>query len=75
MILLGILTWPALVAGALLIAVLTFGSCLIQDWNAAGVQLLYAVVYALLLASCRYNTISVDALLVRRRPNQPIPRA
>jgi len=65
LILLGALTRPALLAGALLIAVLSFGSCLIQDWNAAGFQLIYATVYALLLASCRYNAISIDRWLGR----------
>jgi len=67
LVLFGIFTPPALVAGRLLIAVLSFGSGLIQDWNAIGIQLLYAAAYALLLAFCRYNVISLDALLNRRR--------
>jgi len=33
LVLFGIFTRPALVAGGLLIAVLSFGSGLIQDWN------------------------------------------
>ncbi len=66
LILVGFLTRPALILGALLIAVLSFGSCLIQDWNAAGFQLLYALVYALLLVFCRYNTISLDGLRDRK---------
>ncbi len=65
LILVGLLTRPALILGALLIAALSFGSCLLQDWNAAGFQLLYAAVYGLLLMFCRYNTISLDELLHR----------
>lgn len=66
LVLFGILTRPALILGALLIAVLSFGSCLTQDWNAAGFQLLYALVYALLIVFCQYNTISLDGLRVRK---------
>lgn len=51
--------------GMLLIAALTFGSALIQDWNAAGIQLLYALVYAVLLGLRRNNVISVDGLFQR----------
>lgn len=67
LILFGIFTRLTLVAGGLLIAVLSYGSGLIQDWNALGTQLLYAAVYALLLAFCHYNTISLDTLLERCR--------
>jgi thiosulfate dehydrogenase [quinone] large subunit len=56
----------ALVGGSLLMAVLTFGSCLLQDWSAAGTQLLYAFVYAALLFLFSYNDWSVDALLQKR---------
>ncbi|HWA95386.1 MAG TPA: MauE/DoxX family redox-associated membrane protein [Terracidiphilus sp.] len=56
----------ALVGGSLLMAVLTFGSCLLQDWSAAGTQLLYAFVYAALLFLFSYNGWSVDALLQKR---------
>ena len=39
-----------LVAGSLLILALTFGTTLRQDWSTAGVQLIYAAIYAALLA-------------------------
>ena len=63
----GAFTRAALIAGALLIAVLTFGSTLHQDWDVAGLQLIYATVYFLLLALRRYNAFSVDGLLSRER--------
>jgi len=67
LVLFGAFTRAALIAGALLIAVLTFGSTLHQDWDVAGLQLIYATVYFLLLALCRYNAFSVDGLLSRER--------
>ncbi len=63
LILFGAATRYALVAGALLMIVLTFGSTLHQDWQVAGLQLIYAIVYALLIAFQRYNSWSLDRLL------------
>ncbi len=60
LVLFGAFTRIALIAGALLIAVLTFGSTLHQDWDIAGLQLIYAVVYFLLIALQRYNAFSLD---------------
>ena len=53
----------AYVFGLLLIASLTFGDALRQDWDSAGLQLIYALLYAILLASREYNVISVDGWL------------
>jgi thiosulfate dehydrogenase [quinone] large subunit len=63
LVLVGIRTRLALVAGSLLILTLTFGATLTQDWESAGLQLIYATVYASLLAFRNYNTFSVDGLL------------
>lgn len=43
LVLLGLLTRYALIGGALVILMLTFGSTLVQDWNAAGQT--YALVF------------------------------
>ena len=59
-ILVGIWTRWALVIGALEIAVLMFGISLTQNWSVAGTQMIYAVVYAILLAFAEYNRWSVD---------------
>jgi thiosulfate dehydrogenase (quinone) large subunit len=59
-ILLGLWTIPALALGALEIAVLTFGIALTQNWSIAGLQMIYAVVYAILLAFAEYNRWSID---------------
>jgi thiosulfate dehydrogenase [quinone] large subunit len=65
LVLIGIRTRLALVAGSLLILTLTFGATLNQDWESAGLQLIYAIVYASLLAFRHHNKISIDALLER----------
>lgn len=67
LLLLGIRTRAAIIGGALLILVLTFGSSLIQDWQAASTQLLYAAVYAGLLFLLPFNEWSIDALLQRKK--------
>ena len=54
-----------LVAGGLLILVLTFGSTLHQDWEIAGLKLTYALLYSLLIAFREYNSISFDRLFSR----------
>lgn len=48
-ILLGVRLMHALFFGGLLMTALTFGTCLRQDWPNAGLQLGYAVAYAILL--------------------------
>ena len=66
LLLIGLRTHAALIGGGLLILILTFGSSLIQDWNAAGSQLIYALAYAALLFLLRYNTWSIDHALEKR---------
>ena len=61
LILVGWRTRAALIAGSLLMAVLTFGSCLRQDWQGAGAQLVYAAVLAALLAFRERNVHALDA--------------
>jgi thiosulfate dehydrogenase [quinone] large subunit len=65
LLLLGLRTRAALVAASLLIMVLTFGSSLLQEWPIVGSQLIYALVYSLLLFLLRYNGWSVDAWMNR----------
>ena len=63
LVLIGLRTRAALTAGALLIMVLTFGVTSLQNWGAAGEQLIYAVAFALLLAFAAVDRYSVDARL------------
>ena len=64
---LGLFTRFALAAGALFMIALTFGTTSTQNWNAAGTQLLYSLAYFALLWLLEANTLSLDALLHRRR--------
>jgi thiosulfate dehydrogenase (quinone) large subunit len=64
-ILLGLFTRHFLAAGALLILVLTVGAGLRQDWEIAGLQVIYAAVYAMLLAFSSANRYSIDNLYER----------
>lgn len=65
LILLGLGTRWALLLGAALICALVFGTSLRSDWNTLAIQMLYALIYAALLAGREYNSYSVDALLTR----------
>lgn len=63
LLLLGLkMRWTVVASGALL-AVLTYGSCMVQDWQATGAQMIYAIAYALLLILRQWNVISLDGLL------------
>jgi thiosulfate dehydrogenase [quinone] large subunit len=67
LLLIGFRTRAALVGGALLMLILTFGSSLVQDWQAASTQLLYSAVYAALLFLLRFNGWSIDVLCHRKK--------
>jgi len=70
LLLLGLVTRWTLVAGSLLMLTLTFGTTLRQDWPSAGLQLIYSIVYAALLAFRSLNLYSVDSLLHRNSKPQ-----
>jgi thiosulfate dehydrogenase (quinone) large subunit len=67
LLLLGLRTRATLIAASLLIAILTFGSAIIQDWTSASIQLTYALVYAALLFLRRYNSWSIDTWIETNR--------
>lgn len=61
LILLGLFSRMTYLAGLLLMMSLTFGSTLRQDWDSAGLQLIYVIVYAGLLAFREYNHLPFAA--------------
>ena len=71
LILLGLGLRGALVAGMVLMLILQFGTCLRQDWNAAGAQLIYVGLYAALLATLHWDRCSADGWR-RRPPEEPV---
>jgi thiosulfate dehydrogenase (quinone) large subunit len=67
LLLLGLFTRFALIAGGLVMAALVFGTNLAQDWNVAGLQLIYCFLYYYLLAHRReMNLWSLDRWLRRK---------
>ncbi len=67
LVLLGLLRRPAYVLGLLLIASPTFGTTLRQDWTAASEQLIYALLYAILLATRTDDVYALDNVWRRQR--------
>jgi thiosulfate dehydrogenase (quinone) large subunit len=60
-VLFGFQTKRALISGSVLMLVLMFGSTLRQDWPTVGIQLMYSLVYSLLLAGTPVNYYSIDS--------------
>jgi len=63
LVLLGLWTQEALLVGSAAMAALIFGSALRSEWDTVAIQLLYAAIYAALLAAREYNAYSLDAVL------------
>ena len=64
-LLLGLLTRIALIAGSALMVLLMAGATLAQDWETAGLQLIYCLAYFVLLTLRDRNLFSLDTLLRR----------
>ncbi len=58
----GLWTRFALIAGALVLTMLVIGTNLAQDWNVAGLQLIYAFLYYYLLVHRDQNVVSIDGI-------------
>lgn len=67
LLIIGLWTRWNLLAHIALMASLTFGMSLIQNWAVVGSQLVYALAFFILLYLNRPNRFSVDGLLRRRR--------
>ena len=55
LMILGLWTSVALIAGSLLMLMLQIGTCLAQNWDVAGAQLIYVLLYFILLTYCERN--------------------
>ena len=62
LVLLGLASRFAMIAGALVMLCLVIGTNLAQDWVVAGLQLIYCFIYYYLLANLDQNALSVDGL-------------
>jgi len=65
LLLLGLFTRFALVAGSLVLIILTAGITLAQNWDVAGIQLIYCAIYFVLLTHRGRNFYSLDTLIAR----------
>lgn len=70
LLLLGLFTRIALIAGFLVMIVLMAGIKLAQDWETAGLQLIYCLIYFVLLTYLNRNHFSLDTLLRRSAANR-----
>lgn len=67
----GLFQRAALAAGAVMIAVLVFGTALLQRWDTLTQQMIYALVYAALIATRSWDRWSLDAARSASRPPRP----
>jgi thiosulfate dehydrogenase (quinone) large subunit len=62
----GLWTRWALVAGALLIVALVFGTALRSDWETLSIQMIYGIIYYLLLTGRTYDYFALDTVCTKR---------
>lgn len=62
----GLFTKPALIAGGLVMTILILGSCLIENWEILPSQLIHAAFFAILLQFAANNTYSLDNLFFNK---------
>ncbi len=65
-LILGLLTRVALAGGAVFMMALTIGVTANQQWDVAGQQLVYSVVFFVLLFLAEHNRLSVDGMFAGR---------
>ncbi len=65
---LGLWTLFALIAGGLLMLMLQIGACLAQNWPLAGDQLMYVLLFFILLTYCDRNCWSIDRYRKGKHP-------
>ncbi len=67
LLILGLFTRKALIAGGLMMVILIFGSSMIENWEAIPSQLIHAAFFSVLLNYIRHNSFNLDNLL--RKPH------
>lgn len=60
LLILGLFTYRAAIAGALLIAMLILGSCLAEHWEWAGGQMIYALFFYFIISNTNDNVFALD---------------
>lgn len=62
LLILGLVLRPALVAGTLLMILLISACCLIENWSAVGIQMVYLAFYCVMIATATFDSRSLDSL-------------
>jgi thiosulfate dehydrogenase [quinone] large subunit len=70
LVLFGLATRFGLTLGGIWMVALIFGSTLIEKFDLVGIQLLYSLIFFLLLQNLEQNTLSIDRLLWRTDKSQ-----
>ena len=63
LLLIGLFTRQALIAGGVVMILLIFGSTLTENWEFLVTQLIHTAIFALLLSNLSYNSYATDKLL------------
>jgi thiosulfate dehydrogenase [quinone] large subunit len=66
LLIVGLWTRWALVAGGLLISALVFGTALRSDWETLSIQMIYGIIYYLLLTGRTYDYFALDTVCTKR---------
>lgn len=67
LLIIGLYTRFATIAGAVVIAVLVFGTSLKQNWNVVGIQMAYALIYYFLILNLQHDRYSLDHWIKKRK--------
>ncbi|MEX6686433.1 DoxX family membrane protein [Danxiaibacter flavus] len=66
LIMLGLFTRPALIAGSIVMIMLITGTALIENWDALPSQLIHVAIFAALINASGYNTLAIDNILFKK---------
>lgn len=60
LLIIGAYTYRTSIAGAFLIILLVFGSCMAEQWEWVGIQMIYAVILGIIISMSEYNSWSIN---------------
>ncbi len=63
LLILGLFTYRVSIAGAIVIIILLIGSTLIENWDWAGMQMIYGLFFYFLISNVEKNSWSIDNLI------------
>lgn len=67
LLIIGAYTYKTSIAGAFLIIILLFGSCMTEQWEWAGMQLIYALIFGILISQIENNGWSINNIINKQK--------